>query len=77
VGRLRLTRKRRALLGFIVGCALVVAGVYVARGLATALVVAGLITAASFLLLADVEEGTGEPPAVADPRTRRVFDPTL
>jgi lipopolysaccharide export LptBFGC system permease protein LptF len=59
VGRVRLTRRRRALAGYVLGCLLVVAGVYVAFGLAGALVVAGVITAASFLLLADVEEGTG------------------
>lgn len=78
MGRVRLTRRRRALLGYILGCALVVAGAWVAQGLAAALIVAGVICAASFLLLADVEEGTGEPPRVAvAPQRARVFDPTL
>lgn len=73
----RLTRRRRALLGYLLGCALVVAGIYVANGLAGALVVAGVITAASFLLLTDVDEGvTREPPAVAVAPQRR-YDPTL
>jgi hypothetical protein len=74
VGRLRLNRRRRSLLGYILGCLLVVAGVWVASGLAGSLVTAGAITAASFLLLTDVEEGPVEPPAVAVwPR----HDPTL
>jgi hypothetical protein len=74
VGRLRLNRRRRSLLGYLLGCLLVVAGVWVAFGLAGSLVTAGAITAASFLLLTDVEEGPVEPPAVAVwPR----HDPTL
>lgn len=77
MGRVRLTRRRRALLGYLLGCALVVAGAWVARGLAAGLIVAGLITAANFLLLADVDEGvSGEPPAVAVSPVRH-FDPTL
>lgn len=77
MGSLRLTRRRRALLGYLAGIALVVAGVWVAQGLAGALIVAGVITAMSFLLLADVdEEGTREPPAVAV-APQRFFDPTL
>lgn len=77
MGHVRLTRRRRALLGYILGCALVVAGVWVAQGLAAALIVAGIITAVSFLLLADVDEGaTREPPAVAV-APQRFFDPTL
>lgn len=76
MGHVRLTRKRRALLGYLLGCALVVAGAWVARGLAAGLIVAGVITAASFLLLTDVEGGTGEPPAVAV-APQRLYDPTL
>jgi hypothetical protein len=77
VGRVRLSRRRRALLGYLLGCALVVAGAWVARGLAAGLIVAGLITAANFLLLTDVDEGvSGEPPAVAVSPVRH-FDPTL
>lgn len=76
MGRLRLTRRRRALLGYVAGCLLIVAGVWVAQGLAGALIVAGVIAAASFLLLTDVEEGTGEPSSVAV-APRRIHDPTL
>ena len=77
MGRLRLTRRRRALLGYLLGCALVVAGAWVARGLAAGLIVAGIITAANFLLIADVTEGgSGEPPAVAV-APQRFYDPTL
>jgi hypothetical protein len=77
MGRLRLTRRRRALLGYVLGCVLVVAGAWVARGLSAALITAGVITAASFLLLTDVDEGgSGEPPAVAVAPVR-YFDPTL
>jgi uncharacterized membrane protein len=76
VGRIRLTRRRRALLGYVLGVALVIAGAWVARGLAAGLITAGLITAVSFLLLTDVEEATGEPPAVAVSPVRR-YDPTL
>lgn len=77
MGRVRLTGKRRALLGYLLGCALVIAGVYVGTGLAGALLVAGVITAASFLLLTDVDEGvTREPPAIAV-SPQRFFDPTL
>jgi len=77
VGRVRLTRRRRALLGYVLGCVLIIAGVYVAQGVAGAFVTAGIITAASFLLLTDVdEEGTREPPAVAV-APQRFFDPTL
>ena len=74
MGRLRLTRQRRALLGYATGCALVVAGVWWAFAGGFALIVAGFIVAASFLLLADVEEGTHEPPAVA---AAQLHDPTL
>lgn len=74
MGRLRLNRRRRSLLGYLAGCLLVVAGVWVAQGLAGSLITAGVITAGSFLLLTDVEEGPVEPPAVAVwPR----HDPTL
>jgi len=76
VGRLRLTRRRRALLGFALGCALVVSGTWVWLGVAGGLIVAGVITAASFLTLSDVEEGTREPPAVAV-SPQRFNDPTL
>lgn len=76
MGRLRLNRRRRSLLGYLLGCALIVAGVWVASGLAGALVTAGVITAGSFLLLTDVEEGPVEPPAVAVSQVRR-HDPTL
>lgn len=76
MGGVRLTRKRRALLGYVLGVLLIVAGAYVAKGLAGALIVGGIICALSFLLLTDVEEGTGEPPAVAV-APQRVFDPTL
>jgi hypothetical protein len=72
-----LTRRRRALLGYVLGCALVVAGVWVAQGLAGALIVAGVITAASFLLLTDVEEGKREPSSVASAAQRIFHDPTL
>ena len=76
MGVLRVTGRARALLGYTLGCVVVVAGVWVARGLAAALIVAGVICAASFLLLTDVEEGTGEPPAVAV-APQRFNDPTL
>ncbi len=76
MGSVRLTRKRRALLGYIASCLLVVAGAYVAKGLAGALIIAGIIGGLSFLLLTDVEEGTGEPPAVVV-APQRHFDPTL
>ena len=76
MGDVRLTRRRRALLGYLLGCALVVAGAWVAKGLAAGLITAGIICAASFLLLTDVEEGTGEPPAVAV-SPQRFYDPTL
>lgn len=76
MGRVRLTRRRRALLGYIAGCALVVAGMWVAQGPAGALITAGIITAASFLLLTDVEEGPIEPPAIAVSGVHR-HDPTL
>ena len=76
MGRLRLTRRRRALLGYVLGCALIVAGVWVAQGLAGGLIAAGIITSASFLLLTDVEEVKREPPAVAL-SPQRFFNPTL
>lgn len=76
MGRLRLNRRRRSLLGYIAGCLLVVAGVWVEQGLAGALITAGVITAGSFLLLTDVEEAPVEPPAVAVSQVRR-YDPTL
>ena len=76
MGRLRLTRRRRALLGYVLGCALIVAGVWVAQGLAGGLITAGIITSASFLLLTDVEEVKREPPAVAL-SPQRFFNPTL
>lgn len=76
MGRVRLTRRRRALLGYLAGVLLILAGVYLAFGLAAALVVGGVVTAASFLLLTDVEEVPVEPPAVAVSQVRR-YDPTL
>jgi hypothetical protein len=76
VGNLRLTRRRRSTAGYVLGCLLVVAGMWVAQGLAGALITAGIITAASFLLLTDVEEVASEPPAVAA-TPQRFFDPTL
>ena len=77
MGNVRLTRRRRALLGYIVGWALVVAGIYVAKGLAASLIIGGVICAVSFLLLTDVEEGTSEPPTVSAAPPVRRFDPTL
>lgn len=77
MGHVRLTRRRRALLGYLLGCLLIVAGIYVAQGPAGALVVAGVITAASFLLLTDVEEVKVEPPTVGATPPHRLFDPTL
>jgi hypothetical protein len=77
VGHVRLTRRRRALLGYITGCAAMVAGIYLVKGLAAALIVAGVICAVSFLLLTDVEEVTGEPPAASAAPPVRGFDPTL
>lgn len=76
MGRVRLTRRRRAVLGYVAFCLVIVAGVFVIKGLGVALIVAGVIGAASMLLLTDVEEGTGEPPAVAV-APQRFFDPTL
>lgn len=62
--------------GYVLGLVALVAGIYLTRGLGLALVVAGAVTALSFLLLYDVEGGTPvEPPAVAAPQ--RTFDPTL
>jgi len=58
----------------MVGCVLIAAGAFVGFGLSTALITAGVMVAASFLLLTDVEEGTGEPPAVA---AAKRFDPSL
>lgn len=74
MGRVRLTRRRRALAGCLLGCALVVAGTWLWLGVAGALIVAGVITAASFLALAEVED-SGEPPTVPD--APQQFNPTL
>lgn len=76
MGRVRLTRRRRALLGYLFGCALLVAGIWVGRGMPAGLIAAGVITAGSFLLFADVEEVKVEPPAVAS-TPQRFYDPTL
>jgi hypothetical protein len=76
VGFLRVSRRLQARVGYAAGWALVIAGVFVAAGLSGALIVAGLVTAASFLLLYDVEGGShSEPPAVGI--APRSFDPTL
>lgn len=62
--------------GYAAGLIALIAGIYLTRGLGVALVVAGAVTALSFLLLYDVEGGTPvEPPPVDPPH--RVFDPTL
>lgn len=72
----RTSRATVARAGYVAGLIALIAGIYLTRGLGLALVVAGAVTAASFLLLYDVEGGTPvEPPAVDPPR--RVFDPTL
>jgi hypothetical protein len=76
MGVLRLNRARVARLGYLAGVVAFVAGIYLTRGLGLALVVAGAVTALSFLLLFDVEGGTPVEPPAADP-PRRVFDPTL
>ena len=77
MGRFRLTRRRRALLGYLLGCALLVAGIWTSRGVPAGLIAAGVITAGSFLLFADVEEvKLEEPPAVAS-IPQRLYDPTL
>jgi hypothetical protein len=62
--------------GYVAGLIALVAGIYLTRGLGLALVVAGAVTALSFLLLYDVEGGTPVEPPSADP-PRRFFDPTL
>ncbi len=78
MGRPHLTRRRRAVLGYVAFCLVAVAGVYVIKGLGVALIVAGVIGAASFLLLADVDEEVKvEPPAVNVPWPQRFHDPTL
>lgn len=46
-----------ARLGFAAGCAIAAAGVWLLAGLGAALVAAGVVAAASFLLLTDVGEG--------------------
>lgn len=61
--------------GYVAGLIALIAGIYLTRGLGVALVVAGAVTALSFLLLYDVEGGPVEPPAVDPPK--RVYDPTL
>jgi hypothetical protein len=76
VGVLRMSRATIARTGYVAGLIALIAGIYLTRGLGLALVVAGAVTALSFLLLYDVEGGTPvEPPAVDAPK--RVFDPTL
>jgi hypothetical protein len=73
---MRASRATIARFGYVAGLVAFVAGIYLTRGLGLALVVAGAITALSFLLLYDVEGGTPvEPPPVDPPK--RVFDPTL
>ena len=52
-----MTRLVRARLGFTAGCAIAAAGVWLVLGLGFALIVAGAVAAASFLLLMDVGEG--------------------
>lgn len=59
MGRLRVTawtRAARARLGYWVGCAGVAAGAGVEWGLGAGLMVGGVITAASFLLLVETDE---------------------
>lgn len=76
MGLLHVSRTAVARLGYVLGLVAFVAGIYLTRGLGLALVVAGAVTALSFLLLFDVEEGAPvEPPPVDSPQ--RVFDPTL
>lgn len=78
MGRLRLTRRRRALAGYALGCGLLVAGVWVILGLGFALIVAGIIAAASSLVLADVdEEVKRDEPSPVLAAAQRVFNPTL
>lgn len=77
MGHVRLTRRRRALLGYLLGCFLLVAGIWISKGVPAGLIAAGVITSGSFLLLADVEEVKVEPPAVAVAPQRHHFDPTL
>lgn len=52
-----MSRPRRALLGLLVGAAGIVAGSYLLFGLGWALIVAGALVSAYFLLLFDVEAG--------------------
>lgn len=73
---MRMSRATIARAGYVAGLIALVAGIYLTRGLGLALVVAGAVTALSFLLVYDVEGGTPvEPPPVDPPK--RVFDPTL
>ena len=76
MGLLRLNRPAVARAGYVAGLIALIAGIYLTRGLGPALIVAGAVTALSFLLLYDVEGGVPvEPPAVAT--AQHVFDPTL
>lgn len=52
----RLPKTMRAWLGYVAGCLLIVAGVWIEFGSGFGLIVAGAVTAASYLLLADVED---------------------
>lgn len=56
-----------ARVGWWLGWAAVVAGVYLTFGLGPSLIVAGLIVSLSFLLLYDVEGDGSEPPATDPP----------
>lgn len=55
----RLSRLLRARLGYAAGCAVAVAGVVVEFGIGVGLMVGGVLTAASFLVLVDVDEDKG------------------
>lgn len=75
MGRVRLSRQRRSIAGYLTGCALIVAGMWFGTGLAGSLITAGILCAASFLLLFDVEGVPRESPPVATQAQR--YDPTL
>jgi hypothetical protein len=46
----------RAWLGYVAGCLLIVAGVWVQFGIGFGLIMAGAVSVASFLLLADADD---------------------
>lgn len=73
--RVRLSRYARARAGYLAGMLLIVVGIFLAEGLAAALIVAGINVAVSFLLLYDVEGSQEGEPAPVD--SSRRFDPTL